>query len=360
MNKIRNSNIELLRIISIIMIVFSHYCVHGMGSSNISNLSVSVNRFILEIFTLGNFGSILFVLISGYYLFESQKVKLKKLLRLIFQILFYSVTIYLIFCLIGTKTFSIKTLIKSALPITFKDYWFATVYIVLYIFHPFINKMLNSLTRKEHLIFIYLMIFIFSILRALTSADYYGNELIQFVMFYSIGAYFGKYPDNYFKDKRKSYRLMFISLFLLIISVIGFDLVGTKIKIFNGYSINLLSRVSPFVILFCISLFNIFANKKVCESKFINYSSTLIFGVYLISDNKYIRPILWNNIFRCKEYITSENLIIHMIGAISLTIISCLLIEMIRKYLIENPIFKVLDKKIDLIQEKIEKILHLT
>ena len=75
MGKVRNSNIELLRIISIILIVVSHYCVHGAGKAIISSLDISINRFILEVFKVGNLGTILFVLITGYYLIDSEKVK---------------------------------------------------------------------------------------------------------------------------------------------------------------------------------------------------------------------------------------------------------------------------------------------
>ena len=71
MKKVRNSNIELIRIISMLFIVVSHYTVHN-GVDN-TTLSLGINRFLLEITTLGNIGVILFVLISGYYLIEQRK-----------------------------------------------------------------------------------------------------------------------------------------------------------------------------------------------------------------------------------------------------------------------------------------------
>ena len=103
MSKSRNSNIELLRIISIIMIVISHYCVHSPVGIEVSDLNIGITRFLLEFLTFGNFGSILFVLISGYYLINSKGIKLQKLLKLVFQILFYSIIIY--FSSIKYRTF---------------------------------------------------------------------------------------------------------------------------------------------------------------------------------------------------------------------------------------------------------------
>ena len=66
MKKERNSCIELLRIISIIMIVLSHYTVHN-GVAN-STLDIGFNRFLLEITTLGNIGVIIFITINQTYI----------------------------------------------------------------------------------------------------------------------------------------------------------------------------------------------------------------------------------------------------------------------------------------------------
>lgn len=354
MTKNRNSNIELLRIISIVMIVVSHYCVHGAASEKTATLNLGINRFILEFLTLGNLGTILFVLISGYYLINSNNVKLKKLFRLFFQIMFYSIIIYCILLVLNIETFKLNNLVKSVFPITFKMYWFATVYIILYTFHPFINKLLNNFSRKEHLSFIVLMFLIFSIFGTITKSDYYGNELIQFLMFYSIGAYLFKYPNNILVNNNNNIKIMILSILLIALSIICLDILGEYNPSFGSNSIYLLNRTSPLAIMFCVSLFNFFTSKKIFNNQFINRISILIFGVYLISDNKFIRPILWQNLFNNNRFINSPYLIIHIIYSVGTIIIFCLLIEFIRKELFEKNIFNILDKKIDLLQSKIK------
>ena len=94
MKKERNSNIEILRIISMIFIVMSHYTVHS--GIELTSLPLGINRFILEVTRLGNIGVIIFMLISGYYLIEQKSIQLKKVLKLYLQILFYSPIIYLV------------------------------------------------------------------------------------------------------------------------------------------------------------------------------------------------------------------------------------------------------------------------
>ena len=352
-NKQRNTNIELLRIISIIMIVISHYTVFS-GITN-STLPLGITRFLLEIMKLGNIGTILFVLITGYFLIKSNnKFKLSKILKLWLQISFYSISIYIITILLNIENFSINNLIKAFLPITFQEYWFATAYIVLYIFHPFINKLLNSLDRKEHLKLIFLSLFLFSVLYTLTTKDLYGNELIQLIIFYIIGAYFGKYEDNIFKKKKINILLLSLSAFILITSVIIFDIVGTKIPIISEHSTYFFNRASIILIIFSISLFNIFANKKNFSNKYINNISSCVFGVYLISENSHIRHIIWDDIFKVKDYVMSNFLIIHLIITLFIILIVCILIDWIRKQTLEKLYNKYIDNKINNIQNSLE------
>lgn len=270
MKKDRNSNIELLRIISIIMIVISHYCVHSVGGQHLVNVPIGLNRFLLEFLTLGNLGSILFIIISGYYLNNSNCVKIKKLLKIVFQVLFYSIVIYSVLLIFHVESFKITNFIKSIFPITFKMYWFATAYIIIYIFHPFINKFINNTTKKEHLLFILLMFIIFSVLATFTYNDYYGNELVQFLLFYSIGAYLNKYPNNYFNKKNNNTKIMILSIMLIVLSIITLDILGCYKTVFGSHSRYFLSRTSPLAIIFCVCLFNAFNKKSTYYNSIIN------------------------------------------------------------------------------------------
>lgn len=323
--KVRNSNIELVRIISMIMIITSHYTVHN-GIDN-STLPLGFNRFLLEFSTLGNIGVILFILITGYFLGQSKKpLQMSKLARLVLQVIFYSASIYLIFCAFGLTEFSLGGVVKAFMPITFKEYWFATAYVVLYIFHPFINKMLNNLTRKEELALIVTGLTLFSLIHTFTTMDFYGNEVIQFILFYIIGDYLGRYKDNLFSERKWRLIGLFGSLVLIALSIVVLDLIGTKIPVAGSHSIYLLNRTSPLSILFAVSLFSIFANKVPKHSSLINAVAPFMFGVYLIHDNSYVRFFLQRRILKTELFIESNYLIVHEILSVILVLISCVLI----------------------------------
>lgn len=70
--KERNSSIELLRIICMLLIIAHHYSIHTNFSQSSADMIIA-NRVFLQIF--GSFGKVscsIFALISGYYLVTSE------------------------------------------------------------------------------------------------------------------------------------------------------------------------------------------------------------------------------------------------------------------------------------------------
>ena len=350
-NTERNTNIEILRIIAILLIVISHYSVHNV--TNVNELSFSLNKILLQMMTLGNIGSELFMLITGYYLINSSKVKLSKLLKLWLQIIFYSVGNYILFVLLNLEPFSYTIFIKSFFPITFQEYWFASVYFIIYLFHPYINTMINNLIQKDFIKLIFLSLLVFSILNLITNQLYYFNELIQLIIIYIIGAYYGKYKDNYI-DKNKSVKLFIISVLILSLSTIGLEYLNNSMD--SRFINYLYSRNSLIVIMISISLFNIFKTKKEFSNKIINNVSSCAFGVYLLSETPVMRNYLWKNIFNNYNYVSSSYLIIHMLISVLITFMVCLIVEEIRKVTLELFYNKFISKRIDNMSEKLNNM----
>ena len=325
------------------LIVLSHYAYHN-GIVD-SALPLGFNRFLLEFCELGNIGVIIFVLITGYYsVSKSNPFKLKRLLSMILQVFFYSAVIYLVFVLVGMEEFSVVGLVKNFLPISFIKYWFITAFILLYIFIPYINNLLNHLERKKHLRLIIILLAIFSILPMLTTQHFYGNELVQLVVFYIIGAYLGKYKDNYFSKKKNSWMVLAISSTILIISVIALDLLGLWMPIFGQHSNYLLSRHSIFSIAVAVSTVSLFVQAKPFTNRFINGIAACVLGVYLISDNYLVRKLIWIDILNVPGQANEPTLILHMFASVIAVFLVCTVIEFIRLHTLEKVFFVVYDK----------------
>ena len=81
----RDSNIECLRTIAMLLIIAHHFSVHGKISFSTS--AICINKFWLQFLQMGGkIGINIFILISGYFLINAQKIKISKILKLWLQI----------------------------------------------------------------------------------------------------------------------------------------------------------------------------------------------------------------------------------------------------------------------------------
>lgn len=346
--KTRNSSIELLRILAMFFVVISHYSFHGQ--LNFSDTDLIFNAYLLRCSKLGNLGVDIFIIISGYFLINS-KFSLNKWLKLVFQVLFYSIIIYTVFTITGMNQFKLLDFVFSLLPTITKQYWFFTAYIALYLVHPFINVMLKNFSKKQFFTFLCVAIFIWSIIPTfILRYDFYGNEMVQFVLLYSLGAFLRINPINSKKETKMSYVFIAASGLCSVLIMI----LEQKLSVLKKLSIDLFGRNSIFIILVAVGLFMLFKNFNIGEVKFINNISKCTFGVYLIHDNNYVRKWLWNDVFPNGSYVNSYKLVLHLIVSVVIVYVVCTAIEYIRITIFEKPVFKLLNRPINSVEIKLK------
>lgn len=158
--KERNSNIEALRVLAMVFIVISHYSVHGSIKS--MDLEFGFNKFLIDSTNYGLIGVAIFVMITGYYLIESE-FKVKRVVNIVLQTLFYTMGLFVIFCILDNDNFSVINLFKNMFPVIGQRYWFVTNYVILCFLSPFINKMLNIINRKQFILLLIVITFYFII-----------------------------------------------------------------------------------------------------------------------------------------------------------------------------------------------------
>lgn len=296
-------NLELLRILSMLMIVTLHFLGHG-------NVLLTVQPNTLSYYFAWTIEGICYIsvncyiLISGYFLVDSH-FKLKKFLNLIIQVFFYSILIYILLCLLGAIRFSPLSLLKAFTPTLSGEYWFVTVYVGMYILCPFINILIHNMNQKQHMYCIILSVALFSIHPSLLFYSQGlnfggGTGIVWFLVLYLIAAYIKKYHKPNFRPR--SYIILYIIFSALVpISKFTLELCSkqTNINISNnGILSKLINNIyqynSFFVLCGSVLIFLVFLNiKNDFLSKKILYVSPLCFGIYLIHDNNNIRPLLW-------------------------------------------------------------------
>ena len=146
--KEKNVGIELLRIISMIMVVTLHCLGHGGVLGNTEPLSVNNNMaWLLEIASCGAVD--LYALITGFVCVNAT-YHYGRIVELWIQVMLYSVIITLVFNLPCDSFNSIKQILLSFFPVLRNQYWFFTSYVALFFFMPFLSTLAKALTKKDY------------------------------------------------------------------------------------------------------------------------------------------------------------------------------------------------------------------
>lgn len=349
--KNRDVNMDLLRILAMLLVVTSHCIQHSeiMQNPNISYIN-TLGIELLHI--IGLMCNSCFILITGYYLIGS-KFKIKKVLSLWGITLAYSIIIYFI----GKETIGVNgNRFASFFPIINRTYWFITTYIILYFLSPIINLLINNMTKKQYKYLLIVTTIIYGIIRAVFTTYVVGIQDAMYVYF--IGAYIRKYVII---KKEKEYYLLKCITAILIIGILKLLIHQSLCYIEVGVVGNFLQKLytgleqftNIFIIFATICLFMKFKTIQINNNiigKVVNLVSPSLLSVYIIHEHPNIRDYIWQNIFNFGKYANSWVLIIYMIFAIILIFIMCILIDLIRR-----GVYKAL-KKIPIIQSIIEKI----
>ena len=286
----RKSNIELLRIILMMMVIVLHFNIPSGHAIELTS-SIPLNQnilYLLESFCICAVNT--FVLITGFFNCYSSKSTLSKAFLLILQVSIYNVITYLLIVLTGTATFSISQFIIHALP----NSWFTSIYIALYLLAPYINNVIHGLSQGSFKILLIICFVLFSLepLFLCILEDYLGWQtsglssisiagagngytLIHFIFMYLIGAYI----------RIHTFKLKINPVFLYTIFT-AFIFIGYKAS--YGYSEIFYDYCNPFIVLQTIALFLSFNRLNISFIRPINILSKHTFSVYLLHSHFYI------------------------------------------------------------------------
>lgn len=345
----RSSNIELLRIICMILIVAHHLCVHG-GIFD-SNTPFKIPCYFFA--PIGKICFITFIAISMWFMVDKE-FKAERFVRTWFQVLFYSVAFCIATAFVSSWTLqeSIKNIFSSFFPLVGNVHGFAAAYLTFYILFPFISKIAHTLTAKQHrfLLFIIFYIQIFSLMLSKITGyqQPIPSMLLLFLFCYLLMFNLKKYPFNFF-DKKS---------FLLVMLILPYILLGiTWIFSMNNPKESLLflflsDENSIFYIASGFSLFFLFKEIHIRSNPTINYLASRSFGVLLFHDNNFFRYVIWSQILRTQNWCYSKFFPVIFPCVVSLVYGGGVILDttyhfFVEKYLIGTKIYLLAVKKIN-------------
>ena len=337
----RNSAIEMLRILAMLLIVLSHACIHSRFDR--SSMDFGLNRLFVQWGGLGDIGVVVFVLISGYFLCQKQ-TNYRSVLKLLLQVWFWSVVLFLVSWLGFGYSYSLKGYLQVFFPMVFQEYWFFTAYIVLALLSPVINLLFRALNRRQLEKLLLLLLVLWCVVPTFTLQNLFGDTLAQMVMFYLMGGYFRLYPENFLQNRKVRWAMVLVPLLLLMTSTVAIELLSARINLFAGKGRLFYSRTSVFVVACAVGLFSVAVYSKPFTNRFINALASCTFGVYLIHDNPAIREILWLRIMKHAEYASSPVLIVRIILSALIVYAVCTALEYLRICFWEGRLLSVADR----------------
>ena len=295
----RNSNFELLRILSMVLIVMHHLALHG-GAMRYSPPYLFNDIFIQIISIGGKIGVNCFILISAYFLIL-KPVKFKKILFLLSQV--FVASLFCSFVYIYINGMSNVSLLNILIPFLNNGYWFVFYFILLLLIAPFLNSFLISLEKNKFKSLINFSFLFLSLIPSFIPLKFGFSNFTWFIFVYMIGAYIRLYDEDimyinnikkivYFR--KKTY--IFISIFIMSFSILLMDFLSYYSSVFIGRQLFFSNINSVFVIFCSLWIFSLFKNRSSFYSKKINHISQSMLMVYLLHDNHLLREILWEKI----------------------------------------------------------------
>lgn len=321
--KVRESNMELLRIVSILFVTIHHFLTHG-ASPSIFDASASLTVADSIALFLNGFvyiGVNCFLLISGYF---GIKYKMKSLVNLLLICVFYSVAGYLVHLYIDHQTLGISVM-KSIFFLKYCNWWFVKCYIGLWLLAPILNKAIAHFTQREYQLSL-LMLTIASVylgnIQEVAFFDGGGYSILHFTYIYMIGGYIKRHVRI---DEIRSYRGLILLIFIISASIWGGMSIAAHSYVMPYWQIpnyNNLFLMTASISFFC------FFTTFVIRSKIINTIAMSAFPVYLAQEHIYIHRPLYGFVRRiCSEIApppSSSGVLIAIILAIGFFIIVCM------------------------------------
>ena len=341
----RRTNIELLRILSIYMIIVFH-CVYKSGFA--FSPYFSINKFFVKIFWMyGEVGVNLFILITGYFMIKGI-FKPQRLISLAAEVLFYHQATFLIAYKLGIyPSFGGKQILLSFFPITTNYYWFITAYVITYLLSPYLNMFACLIKKEDYKKILILVLILFSVIPTIFGLFYnstetmlYYNRLIWFLVMYLIGAYIRLYGLWIIREQRYACGLSVGAFLLLVISILLIQKYDTFFaRIGTSEIAYLWPPNSVPILILSIGIFGIFLRWKIERIGIINKIASTTLGIYMLHDGV-LSDWLWRSVFRCADYQDSSTLIFRILisgGVILCTgVVIDLLRQMIGRWLSHN------------------------
>ena len=274
----RNTSIEIMRLVSMVLIVIHHLIGQGLGfqfycgGGKYANIENWTPIIIMESFCI--VGVNLFILISGYY---SIKLRSKSVIKFLFVVLGFVLFHVLVAPLYDTTITLKHSLCSILFFFSGNTAWFVKSYFILMLSTMIINPALEKISKRQLLTVLCILLYVNIYLGffRLWDINENGYTVSHMILMYIIGCALRKF-DFPCRFRRLHFLMGYVgfSIILAVVMIVCLD------KISGNLEFHLLGYNNPLIIFSSVSLFCYFSKFKF-YSKNINFLLSGIFGIYL-------------------------------------------------------------------------------
>lgn len=332
----RSSNLELLRILCMLLIIGDHLT----GQGGIADYTTLPSSFAFCLIGCGSrIACSVFILIGGWFLCE-QPYKTRRPLSLWLSLWLYTVPVTLL-CRLAGLDVSFGALRWAAFPASTRQLWFISDYLLLLLCVPLLNRVLRGLPRTAHRG----LLAVLAVPMILYPTLFGENGIVSdtawmFLYEYLLAAYLRRYPENRLA-RLLQHRAAALALGL------GLPLVNTAIRavletrgLTNGKAFQYVAYYRTALgalpnLLAALALFYLFKNLDLGCVRWVNALSGTTLGVYILHQVPAFRNFLWNGLLQAQAHHGS---VVYTLFAIFAVLFGCAAVDAVRTRLVMRPL----------------------
>lgn len=344
--KTRQANIELLRIVAMLMVVILHYLIKGGVAPSLAENTGVLNLIAWYLKAMCIVTINVYVLISGYFLLEA-KWKISRLINLWFQTMFYSIGVPVVCFALGigdVDKWGLYDWINVIFPVQMEHYWFITAYAVLYLFVPLLSTGVKQLTKSQHEIVIAGLLLIFSVPKTILPiaipTDRNGYDFGWFLCLFVIAAYIRMYGIPFFNKKSRGFGVYFFAVTAIWLISMACGLLSRK-GLALEHAMNMPYCYNHLLVLIAaVGLFYGFSYLRIPQGMMSNVIckiSSYTLGVYLLHENLAIRT-QWQFLAGIERVKDGFGIFPHMMATVIAVFVAGVLVDYVRDCIFKEVI----------------------
>lgn len=345
----RESNLELFRIVLMLLIIAHHYVYHSGLLDIMAKEAVGGQTLFYYAFGMwGKTGINCFVLITGYFMCRS-RITARKWLKLAGVVVFYNIVFHGGSVFLGRYELSARYVFETFSPVTYVGHGFVGAFLVFYLFIPYLNILLRTMSKREHQLLLALLLLVFIGIGKNPLMELGWSYVPWFATLYLTAAYIRFYEIKPEWGARRWAICTVVTAVAAWMTVVAIGIANHNGRLL-GYDpfTFVFDCNAPFALIVSVAAFQTFRLMRLRYIPWVNIAGACTFGVLLIHDRTGLYPLIWGRVLNVAGGWGAPHYVPHALVSVIGIFMVCALIDRLRQLVIEPTYMRLVTRGISL------------